>query len=119
MAEDGAHILYFDYNDVARLETGVDRAGNDLAAMVVSAFRHDYGLDQELPDRAFAARARALADTSGAARILDAVPACFRLTLRGSWDSIGVPPDLSAWSKAIANGYALPALMVNDILRDE
>ena len=31
MSEDRAHILYFDYNDVASLENAVDRAGNDLA----------------------------------------------------------------------------------------
>jgi glutamate-1-semialdehyde 2,1-aminomutase len=118
MSEDRAHILYFDYNDIASLEAAVDRAGNDLAAIVVSAFRHDYGLDQELPDRAFAARVRALADSSEAALILDDVRAGFRLTLHGSWDDIGVQPDLSAWSKAIANGYALSAVMGNDRFRD-
>ena len=57
------------------------QAGDDLAGILVSAFRHDYGLDQELPDPAFAARARALADANGAALILDDVRAGFRLTL--------------------------------------
>jgi hypothetical protein len=46
------------------------------------------------------------------------VRAGFRLTLHGSWDQIGVRPDLSAWSKAIANGYALSAVMGNDRFRD-
>ena len=117
MSEDRAHVLYFDYNDIASLEAAVDRAGNDLAGILVSAFRHDYGLDQELPDPAFAARARALADATGAALILDDVRAGFRLTLRGSWDELGVQPDLSAWSKAIANGYALSAVLGNDRFR--
>jgi len=118
MSEDRAQVLYFDYNDAASLEAAVDRAGNDLAAIMVSAFRHDYGLDQELPDRAFAARARELADATGAALILDDVRAGFRLSLHGSWDDIGVQPDLSAWSKAIANGYALSAVLGNDRFRD-
>jgi glutamate-1-semialdehyde 2,1-aminomutase len=118
MSEDRAHVLYFDYNDVKSLEAAADRAGNDLAAIMVSAFRHDYGLDQELPDPAFAARARALADATGAALILDDVRAGFRLSLHGSWDEIGVQPDLSAWSKAIANGYALSAVTGNDRFRD-
>jgi glutamate-1-semialdehyde 2,1-aminomutase len=117
-SEDRAHILYFDYNDVASLEAAADRAGNDLAAIVVSAFRHDYGRHQELPNRAFAARARALADAADAALVLDDVRAGFRLTLHGSWDQIGVQPDLSAWSKAIANGYALSAVLGNDRFRD-
>jgi glutamate-1-semialdehyde 2,1-aminomutase len=29
----------------------------------------------------------------------------------GSWEPIGVWPDLSAWSKAIANGYPLAAVL--------
>jgi glutamate-1-semialdehyde 2,1-aminomutase len=87
-------------------------------AIVVSAFRHDYGKHQELPDPRFAARARALCDANDAALILDDVRAGFRLTLHGSWDQIGVQPDLSAWSKAIANGYALSAVMGNDRFRD-
>jgi glutamate-1-semialdehyde 2,1-aminomutase len=117
-AEDRAHAIPFKYNDVASLEAAVDRAGNDLAAVLVSAFRHDYGLDQELPDPAFAARARALADAKEAALILDDVRAGFRLTLHGSWDALGVQPDLSAWSKAIANGYPLAAVTGNERFRE-
>lgn len=116
-AEDRAHVLYFKYNDVASLEEAVARAGNDLAGIVVSAFRHDYGLDLELPIPAFAARARALADEKDAALILDDVRAGFRLSLHGSWHDLGVKPDLSAFSKAIANGYALAAVTGNDRFR--
>jgi glutamate-1-semialdehyde 2,1-aminomutase len=116
-SEDRAHVIPYKYNDVASLEAAVDQAGNDLAAILVSAFRHDYGHDQELPDPVFAARARALADANEAALILDDVRAGFRLTLHGSWDQIGVQPDLSAWSKAIANGYSLAAVTGNDRFR--
>lgn len=117
-AEDRAHLITFDYNDAASLEAAVAQAGDDLAGVVVSAFRHDYGLDQELPDAHFARRARELCDAKGAALILDDVRAGFRLTMRGSWDLIGVQPDLSAWSKAIANGYALAAILGNERFRD-
>ena len=48
-AEDRAHLLHFDYNDVASLEAAVDEAGDDLAAILVTAFRHDVRRDQELP----------------------------------------------------------------------
>lgn len=116
-AEDRAHVIYFKYNDVASLEAAVAQAGDDLAGILVSAFRHDYGVDQELPDPAFAARARALTHDKDAALILDDVRAGFRLSLHGSWDLLGVEPDLSAWSKAIANGYALAAVTGNDRFR--
>jgi glutamate-1-semialdehyde 2,1-aminomutase len=117
-AEDRAHLIEYVYNDVSSLEAAVDRAGDDLAGVIVSAFRHDYGFDQELPSPEFAKRARDLCDDKGAALIVDDVRAGFRLTLRGSWDLLGVQPDLSAWSKAIANGYALSAVTGNDRMRD-
>jgi glutamate-1-semialdehyde 2,1-aminomutase len=38
--------------------------------------------------------------------------------VRGSWEPLGVRPDLSAYSKAIANGYALAAVTGVDSLRE-
>ena len=109
-AEDRAHLVPFDYNDIASLEAAVEQAGGDLAAIMVSAFRHDMGQPQELPTPEFARRVRALCDETGAALVLDDVRAGFRLSLGGSWEPLGVQPDLAAWSKAIANGHALAAV---------
>jgi len=117
-AEDRAHLIEYVYNDIAILEAAVEQAGDDLAGVIASAYRHDYGFDQELPDAAFARRARQLCDDKQAVLILDDVRAGFRLTLHGSWDLLGVRPDLSAWSKAIANGYPLSAVTGADHLRD-
>jgi len=117
-AEDRAHLVYFDFNDVESLRAAAAEAGDDLAAIMVSAFRHDLGRDLELPTRAFAQAARELCDTAGAALVLDEVRAGFRLHLAGSWESLGVRPDLAAWSKAIANGYPLAAVTGQDWLRD-
>ncbi|MBN9016575.1 MAG: aminotransferase class III-fold pyridoxal phosphate-dependent enzyme [Rhizobiales bacterium] len=116
--EDRAHLIYFDYNDIASLENAVDQAGDDLAAILVSAFKHDLGKEHVLPTVDFARRARALADATGAALIVDDVRAGFRLDLGGSWECVGVRPDLAAWSKAIANGYALAAVTGNDRFRE-
>ena len=116
--EDRAHMLTYKYNDTGSLESAVQRAGDDLAGIIVSAFKHDFGKDQEMPDAAFARRARELCDANDAALIVDDVRAGFRLTMRGSWDLVGVQPDLSAWSKAIANGHALAAVTGNDRYRE-
>jgi glutamate-1-semialdehyde 2,1-aminomutase len=83
----------------------------------VSAFRHDIGVAQELPDVAFARHLRAVCDAKGAALILDDVRAGFRLHLGGSWETVGVRPDLSAFSKAIGNGHALAAVTGREWLR--
>jgi glutamate-1-semialdehyde 2,1-aminomutase len=116
--EDRVHLIYFDYNDTASLEAAADQAGNDLAAILVSAFKHDVGKDHHLPTVEFARRAHALADEKGAALIVDDVRAGFRLDMGGSWELVGVRPDLSAWSKAIANGHALAAVTGNDRFRE-
>ena len=117
-AEDRAHFLFYEYNDADSLAAAADEAGSDLAGILASAFRHDGRRDHELPTRDFALAARAICDRSGAALIVDDVRAGFRLHRGGSWELVGVRPDLSAWSKAIANGYALAAVTGGDAFRD-
>lgn len=117
-AEDRAHLIHYRYNDTASLEDAAAQAGDDLAGVLVSPFRHDYGVDQELARPGFAQAVRRLCDRSGAALILDEVRAGARLDLAGSWEPLGVRPDLAAWSKAIANGHALAAVTGADHLRE-
>ncbi len=109
-SEDRAHIVYYDYNDIDSLRQAAEAAGDDLAAILVTAFRHDVRREQEMPTKAFAKVVRELCDASSAALVLDDVRAGFRLNIAGSWESLGVRPDLSAYSKAIANGYPLSAV---------
>ena len=116
--EDRAHLIRFRYNDVASLEAAAAEAGPDLAAVLLAPIRHDLGIDQELPSAEFARAARALCDRTGAALVLDEVRTGLRLHVAGSWEPLGIRPDLSAWSKAIANGHALAAVTGTDALRD-
>ena len=115
--EDRANLGYYEFNDLDSARAAVAEAGPDLAGIVVSPFRHDAGYDQELVDPAFARGLRELCDAAGAALILDDVRCGFRLALGSSWEPIGVLPDLSAWSKAIANGHPLAAVLGNDRYR--
>lgn len=117
-AEDRAHVLHYDYNDSQSLRDAADTVGNDLAAVIVSALKHDFARDQQMAEPEFARAVRELCDRTGAAMILDDVRAGFRLHLGGSWEPLGIRPDLSAFSKAIANGYALSAVTGNDRFRD-
>ncbi len=117
-AEDRAHIIHYDYGDLASVAAAMAEAGDDLAGVLVAAFRHDMARELEMPTRAFAQGLRALCDARGAALILDDVRAGFRLHLGGSWEAYGVRPDFSAWSKAIANGYALSAVTGAEKWRD-
>jgi glutamate-1-semialdehyde 2,1-aminomutase len=115
--QDRANLGYYTFNDLASVHQAAAEAGPDLAAILVSPFKHDAGYDQELVDPAFARGLRALCDATGAALILDDVRAGFRLHLGSSWEPVGVDPHLSAWSKAIANGHPLAAVLGNDAFR--
>lgn len=117
-SEDRAHIIQFEYNNNQSLDEAVAAAGNDLAAVLLTAFRHDVNRDQEMAKTAFLQHARAVCDREDAALIIDDVRAGFRLDVRGSWASHDVKPDLGAYSKAIANGWPLGAVVGNDRMRE-
>lgn len=116
-AEDKAHLVLFDFNDVASLEAAAAEATEDLAGIILSAFRHDVMRDQEMVTPDFLRAARDICDRTGAALILDDVRASFRIDLRGSWAPDGIRPDLSAMSKSIANGWPLAAVLGGETYR--
>lgn len=116
--EDRAHIQTYDYNSVESLEAAVAAAGDDLAGVFATPFKHDAFTDQALPDPAYAKRARELCDQTGALLIVDDIRAGFRLTRDCSWELIGVRPDLSTWGKSFANGLPISALLGSDRARE-
>jgi len=117
-AADRANLGHYTFNDLASVEAAVAETRADLAGIVVSPFKHDAGFDQELVDPEFARGLRELCTQTGAALILDDVRCGFRMHLGSSWEPIGVLPDLSAWSKAIANGHPLAAVLGSGAFAD-
>jgi glutamate-1-semialdehyde 2,1-aminomutase len=115
---DRADIVEFDYNDLASAQAAAAAHDGRVAAIILPPFRHDTFVDQEFVDVDFARGIRALADSIGAALILDEVRTCMRLDMRGSWESIGVRPDLTAFSKSLGNGYPLAAVVGSDALSE-
>jgi len=117
-AADKANQLTYHFNDVESLKAAVAQAGDDLAGIVVSPFKHDVFVDQEWPTQEFASTMRALCDETGAALILDDVRCAFRFSLGSTWETIDVQPDLCAMSKSVANGYALSVVTGNNKFRE-
>jgi len=115
--EERAFITSYTYNDIASLEAAVAAAGDDLAGVFATPFKHDSFEDQALADAAYARRARELCDASGAMLIVDDVRAGFRLARDCSWEQLGVRPDLSAWGKSFANGHPISAVLGSDSCR--
>lgn len=117
LPSDRANIISYTYNDPDSLERAIKANAGDVAAVFATPFRHDSFRDQSEPDPEYARAARALCDASGAVLVVDDVRAGFRLARDCSWSAVGVQPDLSAWGKAIANGYPLSALVGSEKLR--
>ncbi|HET6473671.1 MAG TPA: aminotransferase class III-fold pyridoxal phosphate-dependent enzyme [Pseudomonadales bacterium] len=117
LPEDRAHIVYFDYNDQQSLQAAFEENAGDIAALFVTPFVHEVFADQIDATREFATFARRLCDEHGALLIVDDVRAGFRIARDCSWSTLGVQPDLSAWGKCFANGYAISALLGSDSAR--
>jgi glutamate-1-semialdehyde 2,1-aminomutase len=115
---DRASLDYYPYNDLASVEKLAAEHGTDFAGIIVSPFKHDAGFDQELCDPEFARGLRRLCDAYDAVLILDDVRAGLRQTLGCSWEPFDVKPDLSAWGKAIGNGYPIAALLGSNAMYD-
>ena len=117
--EDSAEgTIEYTFNDLASVRAAFDAAEGDAAAVIVSAFRHDVGYDQELPTVEFAQGVRDLCDANGIVLILDDVRGGFRIDMAGSWAPLGVDPDLSIYCKAIGNGHPISALLGRDHLSE-
>lgn len=113
-----SNIATFDYNDVGSLTEAVQKHSGDIAAIIVTPFQHDSVVPQEHVHHDFAHAVRDLATKEGAALVLDEVRTSLRLDTRGAWESLGIRPDLTAYSKALANGYPIAAVVGSDALRE-
>jgi glutamate-1-semialdehyde 2,1-aminomutase len=118
LATDRAAMGYFEYNDIADFDRAVEAAGTEFAGVMLAPVRHVEGHDQERVDVDFARHVRQRCDELEALLIVDDVRCGFRFAHGGSWEPIGVHADLSAWSKAIANGYPLAAVTGRESLRE-
>lgn len=116
--EDRANIVEFAFGDLAGAEAAAQQHDGDVAAIIATPYSHESFVDQQPASREFVHGLRALADRIGAVLILDDVRCGFRYDVAGSWEPLGVRPDLAAYSKAIANGYPLAAVTGVDSLRE-
>jgi len=116
-AAERALVATFPYNDLGELKRVATENKGQVAALILTPYRHDFFRDEEMPAPGFLEGARSLCDEEGIVLVLDDVRAGFRLNLGGSWEPYGVRPDLILYSKAIANGYPLAVGLGREELR--
>lgn len=98
------HTLKFRYNDLASLAQLFDRHPDGIACVVMEAS------NAEEPAPGFLAGVAELCRARGAVFVLDEMITGFRWHKSGAQHVYGVRPDLSAFGKAMANGFAVSAL---------
>ncbi|MEO9600708.1 aminotransferase class III-fold pyridoxal phosphate-dependent enzyme [Parasphingorhabdus sp.] len=118
LPEERAHFIYYQYNDAESLHAAAAEAGDDLAGIFASPFKHDVLVDQELPDLEYAKAAREICNEKNALLIVDDIRGGFRIERDCSWHAMGIEPDLSSWGKAIANGHPLSCLLGSERARE-
>jgi len=103
--------LEFHYNDLDQVESICKQHGDDLAAIIVTPVGHPLAAEVEMPKPGYLEGLRALADKYGCVLIFDEIRSGFRVSLGGAQAYFGVTPDLATFGKAMANGYAIAALV--------
>lgn len=94
------------YNDSASLEEALTgERGEEVACAVVMPFETD------LPTSGYLEQAATLARRSGAVLIFDEVRTGFRLALGGAQEYFHVNADIACYSKAMANGHSISAVV--------
>lgn len=104
-------IYEFQYNDLDELEEIMKQHGNEMAAIIMTPVGHPLAEKVQMPKPGFLEGVRKLADKYETVLIFDEIRSGFRYDLGGAQKIFGVTPDLSVFGKAMANGYAIGALV--------
>jgi glutamate-1-semialdehyde 2,1-aminomutase len=95
----------FRYNDLASVEALLRAYPRQISCLVLEA-----ATAMAEPEPGFLAGLRALADRDGCLLVFDERITGMRWSDGGAQTVYGVTPDLSAWGKALGNGFAISAL---------
>jgi glutamate-1-semialdehyde aminotransferase len=102
----------FPYNDLEALKRLLEDNKGTIAALFMEASC------EEMPEPGYLEGVRELATEHGAVLVFDEVVTGFRLAPGGAQEYYGVKPDMACFSKAIANGMPLSALVGPKVLEE-
>jgi glutamate-1-semialdehyde aminotransferase len=110
---DGAYsdVVPFQYNDLDEVADLLKQHDNGVAAIITWPIHTPLGKPVEMPKPGYLEGLRALADQHGAVLIFDELRTAFRVDLGGAQRMLGVTPDMTVIGKAMANGYAIAAVV--------
>jgi glutamate-1-semialdehyde 2,1-aminomutase len=97
--------LKFHYNDLDSVRQLFDHYPSQIACLVLEPEKN------EPPAPGFLSSLQQLCRVNGALLVFDEIITGFRYHLRGAQHLFGVQPDLSAFGKALGNGFPISALV--------
>lgn len=97
--------LQFTYNDIESCESLIAQYPGEIACFILEPL----SLDQ--PENNFLQTLKDLCEINGILLIFDEVVSGFRFSLGGAQELVKVTPHLSAFGKAMANGFSVSALV--------
>lgn len=100
-------VLTFAYNDLDSLEKVLKENKDKVACIIMQS----YEVKEGLPKEGFLEGVKQLAHNYGAVLVYDEIRTGFRMAMGGAQEYFGVIPDLTAVSKAMANGYPISAVV--------
>ena len=115
--EDRASVLEFEWNDLEALSGLFSGNEGRIAAVILTPYHHAAFAPSELPAPGFWEGVEDLCRRHGSLLVLDDVRCGGRLSEGGSHKYFGFVPDLSVYSKALGNGYAISACVGREDFR--
>ena len=100
-----ALTLKFKYNDIDSCQKLFDQYSGEISCFLLEP------LSFEEPRDGFLEKLKVMCEKNGALLIFDEVVSGFRFALGGAQELVGVTPHLSAFGKAMANGFSVSALV--------
>ncbi|MCG5447296.1 aminotransferase class III-fold pyridoxal phosphate-dependent enzyme [Micromonospora sp. NIE79] len=100
-----SNTLKFTYNDIESVRSAFAAHPDEIACVIMMSYEYD------APAPGFLNQVKEIANAHGALFILDEMRSGFRIALGGAQEHFGVVGDLSTFSKAMANGYPISAVV--------
>jgi glutamate-1-semialdehyde 2,1-aminomutase len=119
LEDDSDNIIRITWNDFAEFERVIRENDGDIAGFIATPYHHPTFTDSEMPAEGYWQKIEKLCKEKGIVLIVDDVRCGFRLNMGGSNEYFGFKPDLICFSKAMANGYPISALVGTDSLKND
>lgn len=103
--------IEFHYNDLDMVEDICKANADNMAAIIVTPVGHIGADPVQMPKPGYLEGLRKIADKYECVLIFDEIRSGFRCHIGGAQALYGVTPDLATFGKAMANGYAIAALV--------